>query len=288
MNTRKALASAPLFGKDLCVYCGGLADTKDHAPPKCLLREPLPQSSNLITFPACNACNSGFSFAEEVVKAVIALVSDHPDLIRSRQHGGKVDRSLSRNQRLRELIAMHRQQDGTIALAGELHSCFEKVFRKTVQGLYFGLYERVVPESNLLILSIEDQKSVGRDDVATRVRPPALREITDAPLWPEITPNGWMVREPVYFVDLQPLNSDGEGAEPVRKLFRLVRETPVEWVSFQPDVFTFGFVESAEGGAVCILDLWNTLVVAVATPWPGGRGPIRKGRRNPFSRERRP
>jgi hypothetical protein len=47
------------------------------------LRKPLP--SNLITLPACKACNSGFSFDESLVKALIALTSSHPDLIVERK-----------------------------------------------------------------------------------------------------------------------------------------------------------------------------------------------------------
>lgn len=42
-----------------CAYCGEPATTYDHAPPQCLYTPPLP--SNLVTVPACAACNNGVS-----------------------------------------------------------------------------------------------------------------------------------------------------------------------------------------------------------------------------------
>jgi hypothetical protein len=286
MDTRKSLPEAPLFGAHLCVYCGDLADTRDHTPPRCFVRPPLPQTLNLMTLPACTKCNSCFSFDENVVKSVMALVSSQADLVQDRQPGGRVDRALARDGRLRSFIEAHRQPDGNYALTGEMAACFDRVFCKTVQGLFYGLYERVVPKDQLALLSVEDQRFVTPDEVADRVRPPALRDITDMPL-PEITPNGWVVREPVFILDLQPVGPGSEGNGKMQRLFHLVRETPVEWIKYQPDIFTFGFVKSEDGRAVCILDLWETLVVAVAAPWPDGRGPIRRGKRNPFSRQRK-
>ena len=42
-----------------CAYCGEPATTYDHVPPQCLYTRPLP--SNLVTVPACAACNNGAS-----------------------------------------------------------------------------------------------------------------------------------------------------------------------------------------------------------------------------------
>lgn len=42
-----------------CVHCGGLPDTRDHAPSKVLLDEPFPP--NLAVIGACRSCNTGFS-----------------------------------------------------------------------------------------------------------------------------------------------------------------------------------------------------------------------------------
>jgi hypothetical protein len=284
MDTRDTLPKSPLFGKHLCVYCGGLADTKDHAPSRCFLRRPLP--SNLMTLPACKTCNVRFSTDENIVTIVMALTSAQSDLRRDCEPGGRVHRALERDSRLRSLIESHRRADGNYELSGELLGSFDRVFRKTVQGLFYGLYHRIVPKDELAILSIEDQRFVTPDEVVDRVRPPALRDITDMPL-PELTPSSWMVREPVFILDLQPVGPGSEGKSKVQKLFHLVRETPVEWIRYQPGIFTFGFVKAEDGRAVCVLGLWETWVVAVAAPWPDGRGPLRRGKRNPLSRDGR-
>lgn len=280
MDTRSRLPNSPLSGSKLCIYCGDEGNTNDHAPPRCFLRKPLP--SNLITLPACKSCNSGFSFDENVVKTLITLTSTHPDLIAERKPGGRIERALARDVRLRTIIQNARRDDGNYELAGGLLASFDRVMKKTVQGVFFGLYERIVSRDQIEVLQISDQRFATPDQVVDQIRPPLFRDITDEPL-PEITPSSWPVREPVFFLTLQPES----GGKPVQRLFRMIRETPVVWEDFQPDVFRFGFVKSESGRAVCVMDLWKTLVVAVAAPWPDSRGPLRRGRKNPRSRDRR-
>lgn len=42
-----------------CIYCGGVADTREHIPSKLFLRRPFPD--NLLELPACKECNNSFS-----------------------------------------------------------------------------------------------------------------------------------------------------------------------------------------------------------------------------------
>lgn len=57
-----------------CVYCGGLADTRDHVPSKCLL-EPDPEyPTNLPVVGCCNSCNQSFSRDEQYVVCLIESV----------------------------------------------------------------------------------------------------------------------------------------------------------------------------------------------------------------------
>ena len=283
MNTRKGLPQFPLFSAHLCVYCGSIADSRDHTPSRCFLRPPLPSSIGLITLPACKKCNAQFSFDENVVRAIMSLISDQPDLAAERQPGGRTDRALARDARLRSIVEACRRADGMYELSGEVLAAFDRVFCKTVQGLFFGLYERLVTKDQLQVQLICDQRHDTPDDVVQQFRPPPLRDITDQPLG-DLTPSSWMVREPVFIMQMQPLEGNGPS---VQRLFHLVRETPVEWVRLQPDIFSFAFVKSESvGRAVCVLDLWETLIAAVAAPWPDARGPIRKGKKNPLSRER--
>src|SRR5215469_1001870 len=117
MNTRASLPKTA-GGKPLCVYCGLIADSKDHAPPKCLMLPPLP--SNLITLPACKECNNGFSFDENVVRAFLSLIGNHPHLEEERKPGAWLDRTLQRSPRIKQILEAARQPDGRYSLTGDL------------------------------------------------------------------------------------------------------------------------------------------------------------------------
>lgn len=54
-----------------CVYCHEPADTKDHVPPKAILRKPFPQ---LITVPACTKCNKGWGLVDARFRNLLSLV----------------------------------------------------------------------------------------------------------------------------------------------------------------------------------------------------------------------
>ncbi len=279
MNTRSGLPDFQLTGKR-CVYCKKVADTKDHAPPRFLLRRPLP--SNLITLPACQKCNNGFSFDERVVRAFLTLVSVHPEMVAKRQEAGWLGRVCGRSLKMRKILDESRQPNGNYEVVGGLWMSFERVFRKTAQGLFFGLYHRVAPAEQVQLIRVEDRRVMTPDDVIAEIRPNALRDITDEPL-SEISPHSWHTRQPIIIFKLESLS----GGPPIQRAFRLVRDTPVEWTHLQRDVFGFAFVKCDDGGSACVLDLWQTLVVTVRTPWPDDRGPMRRGRKNPMSRDRR-
>lgn len=127
----------------------------------------------------------------------MTLVSRLPAAIIDREPGGRVHQVLNRDSRLRALINKHRRADGGYELGGELADCFERVFRKAVQGLYFGLYDRFLASSDFRLLSIEDQQFVTPEEIVLRTRPNPLEDITDCPL-SDITPSAWMMREPIF------------------------------------------------------------------------------------------
>jgi hypothetical protein len=178
-------------------------------------------------------------------------------------------------------LEQSRQSDGNYQLTDEVLTSMHRVFCKTVQGLFYGLYERLVESEGLKLLRIENSRFISAESVAEELRPSPLMDITDEPL-SEITPGSWHSREPVVILKLQPLS----GGLPVNRVLRLKRETPIEWVEFQPGVFRFAFVKQDGADAACVFELWKTLIVAMATPWPDSRGPLRRGRSNPLSRDR--
>ena len=71
---------------DLCVFCGGAPETKDHVPSKILLDKPFP--NNLPVVQCCLECNSGFSLDEEYVACFLECViegSTNPDNLRRKK-----------------------------------------------------------------------------------------------------------------------------------------------------------------------------------------------------------
>ena len=53
----------------ICIYCGGIAKTRDHVPSKAFLDKPYPE--NIPVVPCCSECNNKFSKDEEYVVCAI-------------------------------------------------------------------------------------------------------------------------------------------------------------------------------------------------------------------------
>jgi hypothetical protein len=216
-----------------------------------------------------------------VVLALLAFVSPHPEMIAARQPGGRVYGAIERDARLRRILDQSRQADGNYALTAELYNSFERVLFKTVQGLFFGLYNRLVSTAELKLDVVDNRRCITPDEIAQRYRPSPMEDITDKPL-SMVSPSSWHPREPIFIMDLQPISGKGPAQ---KRVFRLKRDTPIEWVDLQPGIFRFAFVKSDGEDSACVMELWETLIVAVKAPWPGNRGPMRKGRKNPLSRD---
>jgi hypothetical protein len=281
---RQQANQPPLLDGDLCAYCGGLASTKDHTPPRNLLRSPLP--NHTITVPACRECNEGYSFDEALFKVVLAFSSEHPELVAARAADGSVGRALERDRRLREIY--ERSLDGNrLILAGDLLDRISRVLFKTTQGLYHALYDRLVPAGKLRLVCFQQSRQYSLDSLVAEFRPEQVLDITDEPL-PEITPSGWARKGQVALLTMTMTPVGGGAPIEVPRVFWFKQETPVEWVQYQEGVFKFGFVGTPEHDCICAIELWESLIVGIRAPWPSGRGSLRRGRRNPFSRERRP
>jgi len=66
-----------------CIYCGGVEETRDHAPSRVFLDEPFPD--NLPVVPACFECNNRLSLDEEYVACLVESAiagSTDPDQVR--------------------------------------------------------------------------------------------------------------------------------------------------------------------------------------------------------------
>lgn len=58
-----------------CVYCGDVADTREHCPSKVFLSKPYP--GDLPVVPACQKCNNGFSKNELYTKAFVEYYQNY-------------------------------------------------------------------------------------------------------------------------------------------------------------------------------------------------------------------
>ena len=95
-----------------CIYCGGIADTRDHVPSRVFLEPPYPE--NLPVVGSCRTCNQGFSQDEQYLVCLMEAAragSADPDKITR----PSVARSLRRAPALQARIAAARtEQDGQV------------------------------------------------------------------------------------------------------------------------------------------------------------------------------
>lgn len=63
-------------GMHYCIYCGSIADTREHVPSRVFLNKPI-SDDELPTLPACQKCNNGFSSDELYTNTYIECVKSY-------------------------------------------------------------------------------------------------------------------------------------------------------------------------------------------------------------------
>lgn len=264
-----------------CAYCGGRNESRDHSPPKCLLIWPPSLGAKTLTLPCCLQCNQSTSRYENLVWIVLALVGRHPVLAEYRTPGGKVDRAFAQDPSLQDAIEKCHNREGNFELVGEVSTAFDRIMRKTAQGLFYGLYDRVPPLEKFELISIEHSEHQTPEDVVSRLRTPGFRDITDDTL-PALTarglPNAYIMQAVLTNVET------GKSQTINQSVLYDTRQTDVEWTVYQEGTLRFTFFQDERGDAICVMDLWSSLICAVKAPWPSQRGTLRRGRKNPNAR----
>ena len=119
----------------VCVYCGcGEGRTRDHVPPKCLIRSPYP--ADLLTVPACTDCNRDFSRDEEYFRLVIVGLLCHTaeaDLL----FDGSLSRSMNRNRGLEDRMLGSLEASGNQVLLDIEYPRVFRIAEKIARGLEF-------------------------------------------------------------------------------------------------------------------------------------------------------
>jgi hypothetical protein len=122
-----------------CVFCGAIATTRDHVPPKNLFLPPRPL---LITVPACETCNGSLSQLEDEFRVFVSakIGPDTPEWLEFWKKGALT--AVQNNSRLRRNIIsgmglLTRTPYGygrTYKWPRESH---DKVIEKITRGLYY-------------------------------------------------------------------------------------------------------------------------------------------------------
>lgn len=132
----------------VCVYCGEVAETKDHVPPKCFFPKPYPE--NLLTVPACERCNQNLSKDEDYARIVLssARVDGEELPLAEVIWEQKVSRSLRRNTKIAFDIYNSMRAIDANNLAFRIdRNRLDKIIVKIVKGLYFAHFQKRIDDS---------------------------------------------------------------------------------------------------------------------------------------------
>jgi len=153
-----------------CAYCTEEpATTADHVPPKSFF--PSPKPSNLITVPACPACNQGAGKDEEFFLATFMFSDAGTSEAGTRLWNEKLRRMYSKNWGLRRAIGSLLSHVNVTTPAGLYlgrriaidvdDSRLERVVTKIVRGLYFFEYgDRLHKTSSVQVLYLRSEDHV--------------------------------------------------------------------------------------------------------------------------------
>lgn len=253
MDRRKWLSSSTLFGRPACLYCGGVADTSDHTPPRCFLPRTLPADVQVMTVPACHGCNTSFQQDELRAAAILCTVSFTSADRGAVAQGGWVNAAIERDRSLRDFIEKRLGPDGIFRVDSTVFDIFSRIMIKTGVGLLFYEFGRPVARDKLRVIGIEHSANVQADAFVECHR----RVEAD---WAEVTP------------------SCRELERQVMAVYGLAPRHMPKWKVYVPGFFEYMFIRRTNAKLLCAMKLHDTLTVVTECPWPSMRGPKRAGK----------
>lgn len=164
---------------EMCVYCGGTPNTRDHVPSKVFLDEPLPPDLPVVD--ACEDCNNSFSIHEQYVACLLECVlSGSAELNEVERY--KVKKILTENPGLGVRIAEGCTKDDSGKLVWKVEEDRVKtVIMKLARGhaaFQLGLPQLGEPEGISFVPFV-----VMSDEQRTTFE---LGSTSSIPLWPEV------------------------------------------------------------------------------------------------------
>ncbi|MBL9085435.1 MAG: hypothetical protein JNK76_26760 [Planctomycetales bacterium] len=154
---------------------------------------------------------------------------------------------------MNEFITSRLDNNGIFHPDTEVMRVFRRIMEKTITGLLFHEFGRLVSTSEVDVIAIEH---------AENTHPLALVEShrRDDSGWAEVTPSGRELERQVLAV---------YGQAP--------RNMP-KWRTYVPDYFEYMFIRRSNNMLLTAMKLHNALTVIAECPWPNRAGPRRKGK----------
>jgi hypothetical protein len=166
-----------------CAYCGVMGCvTSDHVPPKCLFATN--SRVNLITVPACHACNSSFKLDDEYFRMVISLRADLPegsaaDFLRDatrrsllKPQAALLKASLSRSLTRIAINSSDGAQLGELPVMRVDYKRINATASRIVRGLFVHMFQQPLPSTHFVEVKCEDLQ---KDDSA--IEDPQIKEV---------------------------------------------------------------------------------------------------------------
>jgi len=140
-----------------CIYCGGIADTVDHIPPKNLF--PTTRGLKLVTVPSCDRCNKGFSLDEVFFRDHMAVFTVGRSITSDLLFDTKIKRSIIRRPKLAyEMFSRMSKVDykvsdlymGKRTAVKMLPKDWDRIYNileKIIRGLFYDHFDAVIPNN---------------------------------------------------------------------------------------------------------------------------------------------
>ena len=146
----------------LCYLCGGVANTRDHVPPRSLFSV-VPR--NIITLPSCARCNVGAALDEEYIRTTLAAFGYWNSQEARDVWNGAVNRGFQRRPGLRrrlagDIVPVNVARNGqTLATLPGMRvdgARAVRVFKKIVKGINYFESEERLTDDDILLFRIAD------------------------------------------------------------------------------------------------------------------------------------
>lgn len=177
-----------------CIYCGKVADTREHIPPKQFFKGTL--GNPLVTVPSCKACNAGFQKDEDFFRQFYASMLMERSLEAKKLMEGEVSRSILRSPALgHQMFSQMKLVDAytrsglytgkmtMYTVSDSDKARINRVVNKIIKSLFFHEFGQTIPEGwiiKIIWITLEVEKTQKLDEMAKEERWRVIKKDTFA------------------------------------------------------------------------------------------------------------